>query len=107
MAKQPAKRPETSAAAAPKTAPVRPSSAPKDSIFSEGKGTFIFQRQNFILFGAGLALVLVGLAAMTGGQQPDPNTWDESIIYSPLRITLAPILIVAGFVTVIVGIFKK
>jgi hypothetical protein len=78
-----------------------------ESIFSTGKRDFIFERSHFILFGIGLLLVLGGLAAMTGGQQPDPNQWDESIVYSPRRITLAPMMILAGFGVVIYGIFKK
>lgn len=57
--------------------------------------------------GLGLFLVLAGLAAMLGGAMPDPNKWEPERIYSPVRITLAPILMVAGFVTVIWGIFKS
>lgn len=67
----------------------------------------IFGRQNFIYMGVGLLLVLVGLAVMSGGAMPDPNKWQPEIIYSPMRITVAPILMVAGFVVVILGIFKK
>lgn len=98
-------------AAAPQ--PKRPAQAPSrrneksDSLFSEGRDEFIFDRQNFIWMGAGLALVLLGLLAMAGGAMPDPNTWDPDIIYSFRRITLAPILMVAGFVVIIFGIFKK
>jgi Protein of unknown function (DUF3098) len=79
----------------------------RDNIFTAGSRELIFERKHFIIFGIGLLLVIAGLAAMTGGAQPDANTWDESIIYSPRRITLAPILMVAGFVTVIYGIFAK
>lgn len=57
--------------------------------------------------GIGLGLVLLGLLAMSGGAMPDNNTWDPNIIYSFRRITLAPILMVAGFVVVAYGIFKK
>lgn len=60
-----------------------------------------------MLMGIGLGLVLLGLVLMGGGAMPDPNTWDPNLIYSFRRITLAPILMVAGFVVVIVGIFKK
>jgi hypothetical protein len=38
---------------------------------------------------------------------PDPNKWEPERIYSPVRITLAPMLMVAGFVAVVFGIFKK
>ena len=57
--------------------------------------------------GIGLGLILVGLAAMSGGAMPDPNKWEPERIYSFTRITLAPLLMVAGFVVVILGIFKK
>lgn len=109
MAKQNAPRPisSNSPESASKTAPVRQPAAPRQTMFSEGKGEFIFSRIHFIFFGIGLLLVLLGLMAMTGGQQPDPNVWDESIIYSPIRITVAPILILSGFVVVIAGIFKR
>ena len=88
-------------------APARPSSQPKESLFSTGSRELIYGRQNFVLMGAGLALILAGLIAMSGGSMPDPNKWEPERIYSFTRITLAPILMVAGFVVVILGIFKK
>ncbi len=109
MAKQQQRRP----APQPQTQQRRPAPAParkpekKDSLFSAGKSEFIFGRQNFIIMGIGLGLVLLGLLTMSGGAMPDPNTWDPSVIYSFRRITLAPILMVAGFVVVAYGIFKK
>jgi hypothetical protein len=111
MAKQQANRPAANnpapVSATQRTAPVRAAAPKKDNMFSEGKGDFIFGRQHFILFGVALGLVLLGLAFMTGGQQPDPNEWDPNIPYSPMRITVAPILMVTGFIVAIVGIFKK
>jgi hypothetical protein len=44
---------------------------------------------------------------MTGGQQVSPDVWDDKVAYSPMRITIAPMMILAGFVAIIVGIFKK
>ncbi|MCE7925890.1 MAG: DUF3098 domain-containing protein [Haliscomenobacteraceae bacterium CHB4] len=87
-------------------APVRRTDK-SESIFTAGSRDFIFNRQNFILFGIGLALILAGLIAMTGGAMPDPNKWEPERIYSFRRITLAPILMVAGFIVIIFGIFKK
>lgn len=98
---EPAKR------TAPTPAQPRRAVEKRDSIFASGSREMIFGRQNFILFGAGLGLVLLGLVLMMGGAQPDPNTWDPNIIYSFQRITLAPILIIAGFVVTGYGIFKK
>ncbi len=60
-----------------------------------------------MVMGAGLLLVILGLIAMSGGAMPDPNTWDPNLIYSPRRITLAPILMIVGFILVGVGIFLK
>ncbi len=44
---------------------------------------------------------------MRGGAMPDENTWDASRIYSFTRITLAPILILAGLGVEIYAIFKS
>lgn len=88
-------------------APARRQTEKRDSIFNAGDRTLIFGRINFILMGIGLVLVLAGLALMSGGAMPDPNKWEPERIYSPMRITVAPILMVAGFVTAVFGIFKK
>jgi len=67
----------------------------------------LYGRQNYIYMGAGLGLILLGLLVMSGGAMPDPKVWEPERIYSFQRITLAPILMVAGFIVVAVGIFKK
>jgi predicted cobalt transporter CbtA len=91
----------------PAPAPVRPAATKSESIFSAGKHDFIFGKRHFMVFGISLLLVLLGLVTMSGGAQPDPNQWDESLVYSPIRITLAPMLMLAGFGTAIYGIFMK
>jgi hypothetical protein len=109
MAKQQAKpqaRPQQAAPAPKKAAPARRSES-RENIFSAGKHDFIFGRQNFIYLGIGLGMVVLGLILMAGGAMPDPNKWEPERIYSFRRITLAPLMMVAGFVVVIVGIFKK
>lgn len=110
MAKQPRRpqpRPQLpQQAKRPAPAPVRRAEK-RESIFTEGSREFIFGRQNFIYMGIGLALILAGLVAMSGGAMPDPSKWEPERIYGFRRITLAPMLMVAGFVVVIFGIFKK
>jgi len=54
----------------------------------------------------GLALIFVGFLLMIGGGSDDPNVFNEKI-FSFRRITLAPILILAGFVIEIFAIMKK
>ena len=44
---------------------------------------------------------------MAGGRSDDPNVFNKDEIYSFRRITLAPIVILAGFVVEIFAIFRK
>lgn len=67
----------------------------------------LFTKQNYLYMGIGCALIAVGLLLMLGGGMSDPNVWDESVIYSPRRITLAPIVILAGLGMQVYAIFKK
>ncbi len=66
----------------------------------------IFGKKNYLWVLGGLGLILLGLLLMSGGAMPSPDVWDDSIIYSFRRITLAPILILAGIIAQIVAIFK-
>jgi hypothetical protein len=49
----------------------------------------------------------IGLFLMAGGKSDDPNKFDKDQVYSFTRITVAPILILAGFVIEIMAIFRK
>ena len=55
----------------------------------------------------GAALIVLGMFLMSGGKSADPNVFNESEVYSFRRITLAPIVIIAGFIIEIYAIFKK
>jgi len=67
----------------------------------------LFNKQNYLYIGIGCALIALGLVLMLGGDMKDPNVWDESVIYSARRITLAPIVILAGLGLQVYAIFKK
>ena len=54
----------------------------------------------------GLAVIILGLILMMGGHQ-EPNSWNENEIYSPVRITLAPLLMLIGFGIEIYAIFVE
>lgn len=78
--------------------------------YSSGSGqtaTMLFGKRNFMFMGLGFGLIIIGCLLMLGGGMPDQNTWDESLIYSFRRITLAPIFILAGLIMQIYAIFIK
>lgn len=96
-------------------APVRPqatATAPRTkaatpSVFGQRNDKLVFGRETYKWMLIGLAIMAVGFICMSGGAMPDANTWDESIIYSPVRTILAPFLILSGLVVQIYAIFKK
>jgi hypothetical protein len=69
--------------------------------------TPLFGKENYMWMLAGLIVLAIGFFLMAGGKSPDPNVFNEKEVYSPVRITIAPLLIVAGFIIEIVAIMKK
>ena len=67
----------------------------------------LFTRENFVWMAIGLAVMVLGVILMSGGKNEDPNVFDESKVYSTLRITVAPILIIAGLLIEVYAIMKK
>jgi hypothetical protein len=63
------------------------------------KFSFAFTRKNYILLVIGMAIILLGYALMSGGGSADPTQFDPSI-FSGRRITLAPIVVLAGYIFV-------
>ena len=74
-----------------------------------GSGNYkpLFGKENYRWMAIGLGIVVLGLLLMIGGKSQDPNVFNPSEVYSFRRITVAPILILAGLALEIVGIFKK
>lgn len=71
------------------------------------KKPLVFNQSNYYLLIASALLMIIGTALMAGGSMKDPNVWDESVIYSAGRLTLAPIVMLAGLGMGIWAIFKK
>lgn len=88
---------------------VKPTSARRNtaSAAEAPKEPLSFNKQNYILMGAGLGLILLGLLLMAGGDMPSPDVWDDSLIYSTRRTLLAPIVMLAGLSLEVYAIFKK
>ena len=57
---------------------------------------FLFNKENYMWMLGGLAIMALGFFLMAGGKSSNPAVFDDKEVYSFTRITLAPILIVAG-----------
>jgi uncharacterized membrane protein len=66
----------------------------------------MFTRKNYILMIAGTVIIALGYLLMMGGGSDDPNVFSEEI-FSFRRITLAPIVIIIGFLVVMISIMWK
>ncbi|MDA0779343.1 MAG: DUF3098 domain-containing protein [Bacteroidetes bacterium] len=64
---------------------------------------FLFGKRSYQIMGVGLALIVLGFVLMTGGGSDDPNVFNPAI-FSPLRIRVAPTLVLSGFAVLIVAI---
>ncbi len=53
-------------------------------------------RRNYVLMLIGLAAIIVGFVLMAGGGSDDPAVFSQKM-FSFRRITLAPIVVIAGF----------
>lgn len=73
----------------------------------KGNQVFLFDKSNYTLMIAGVAIILLGFVLMSGGKSPDPNKFNYDEIYSFRRITLAPIMILLGFAVEVYAIMKK
>jgi membrane-bound ClpP family serine protease len=74
---------------------------------STEKESFALTRQNYILLVIGFAIIVLGFILMIGGKSNDPTVFNEKEIFSFRRITLAPIIVLAGFIFEIWAIMKK
>ena len=67
---------------------------------------FVFKKKNYMILIAGLASILLGITLMIGGGSEDPTKFSGEI-FNFQRLTLAPILIVSGFVMGVFAIMIK
>lgn len=63
-------------------------------------------RKGLYILLAGVALILLGFILMSGGGVKDPQVFNYAM-FDFRRIVLAPVVIVAGIVVIIVSIVRK
>jgi len=71
------------------------------------KTGFALGKENYKLIIIGFVIILFGFLLMTGGKSEDPNLFNADEIFSFRRITLAPLVVLAGFIFEIWAIMKK
>jgi len=68
---------------------------------------FPLKKDNIRIILIGLVINIIGYIMMIGGGSENPNEFKEGELFSDMRITVAPIVIVAGIALIIYGIMKK
>ena len=76
----------------------------KSSEVADNQKVMPFGKMNYIIVLIGLALIALGFILMIGGGSSDPDVFNEQM-FNFRRLTLAPILVLAGFVVEIIAIF--
>ncbi len=74
---------------------------------SDPKNDMAFDKSNYRMLMIGIATVIIGFILMTGGGSGDPNVFNADEIFSFRRITLAPIVCLAGYMFIIYAIIRK
>lgn len=65
-----------------------------------------FGKQNYQLLIGGIVLIILGYLLMIGGGSDDPNVFNPAI-FDTQRITIAPMVCLIGFITIIVAIMWR
>ena len=58
---------------------------------------FVFGPMNYRLLAAGLVVIIIGFILMAGGKSDDPTVFNPEV-FSTRRITIAPIVVLLGFI---------
>jgi len=67
----------------------------------------LFGKENYTWMLIGIVVIGIGMLVMSGGKSSDPGVFDQKEVYSTTRITIAPLLILAGLAIEVFSIFKK
>jgi cytochrome bd-type quinol oxidase subunit 2 len=73
----------------------------------EGQTDFGFRPENYKILLIGLVVNILGFLLMIGGGAENPDEFNKEELFSTTRITIAPMLIIAGYVVILYAIMKK
>jgi uncharacterized BrkB/YihY/UPF0761 family membrane protein len=73
---------------------------------TDKKFQLALDKENYKLLAVAFIIVVVGFILMIGGGSDDPQVFNEAV-YGFQRITLAPLVVLFGFLFAIYAIMKK
>lgn len=68
---------------------------------------FSFNANHYMFLFVGLAINILGFILMIGGGSEDPTQFHKEELFSHTRITVAPMLIILGYIVIAYGIMKR
>jgi hypothetical protein len=74
--------------------------------YFENMEGFALGKENLKLMVIGFVIIVIGFLLMTGGKSNDPSVFNPEI-FNFQRITLAPMVVLFGFIFEIYAIIKK
>jgi len=75
---------------------------------AEKKAPSMFTKENYMWMVIGLVVIAIGMFLMAGGKSNEnPAVFDDKAVYSFTRITVAPLLILAGLAIEVFAIFRN
>lgn len=72
----------------------------------ENELTFAFDKTNYTILIAGLLIIVLGFLLMVGGGSDDPEVFSDAL-FGFRRLTLAPILILLGYIMEVFAIMHR
>ena len=78
---------------------------PQPPILGGKKKNFAFDNVNFLLLAIGMVVIIIGFVLMSGGESTR-EAYDPSI-FSAMRIKVAPVVCLVGFVSIIYAIIRR
>jgi hypothetical protein len=67
---------------------------------------FAFHKENYKFLFLGLILLALGFILMIGGGSDDPDVFSDAL-FNTQRLTIAPLLLIAGFTVEVWAILKR
>ncbi len=67
---------------------------------------FVFGKDNYLILGVALLVIIIGFALLSGGGSESPTEYSPDI-FNTRRLYLAPTVLLAGYGLVIYAILKK